>query len=875
MNKIMIRLIALLLCGVLLLGLISAVLADEEAGGENTVYISSTEDLLEFAENCRLDSYSQGLTVYLTADIDLADTGFSGIPIFSGTFVGGGKIISGMELTGEGSYQGLFRYLTETAAVSGLTVSGNAAPGGSRSYVGGIAGSNAGTITDCVFAGDVSGVGMVGGLVGVNEIGGTIENCRFEGNAHGDHFVGGIAGMNYGVIRSCTNEAEVNTTQVQNSVDLEDISVGSLTGTESSVTITDIGGIAGFNSGIIAECVNQGPVGYQYMGYNIGGIAGVNTGYVSECSNLSRVYGRKEVGGIVGQLEPYTTLVFSTDALQILQAQVEDLQNVISTVSVHMKENYDQLSALVAQLEQYVADLEEAVGHLSSIVGDPQIENLKDAAATVEAIARLVQTISDCLTGINATVSKLYSAIKDTGSDLESDLAAISAQVDLISSTLDNASEDLGGTVIDASDKDTEALTSSEVSGCINQGEVLGDLNVGGIVGAIAVENDLDPEEDIDILGDATLNYDAEIRSVITYCVNTAEVQGRKQRIGGIVGWMSLGLAKNCANIGTVTAASADYVGGVAGVSEGFIRGSDARCLLSGDAYVGGIAGSAEVVSDCVSLVQIVEGTEKLGSIIGYAEEREEICGNAYLIAGADLGGIDGISYSGVAESVELDAFLKMDLPEVFRTVTLRFSTDDNFVDVTVDLGDELTDELLPAIPAGADGSGYWDGLGELDRKHIYFDEEFTAVYDVAADVIQGDLVSNDRPVMLAVGQFASNQTMKVEELTVEDALAGWSFSFPQGGTVSALHLLLEEYPAEEVIVMLRNSQTGEWSQASFEQKGSYLVISTDDSNDAVCLMPAPADHTLLVVVIIAAGVLAVTCLVIVIVHKNRKKKAK
>ena len=870
MNKNVIRFIALLLCGVLLLGLVATVFASEE---ESVLTIGSAEEFLTFAENCRLDAYSIGLQVSLTADIDLTDTDFSGVPIFCGTFLGNGHTISGLNITDKGSYVGLFRYLTETATVSDLHVTGAITPSGSRSYAGGIAGSNAGTIHNCRFTGSLAGADCIGGIVGVNELTGVVDSCSSGGNIHGDHFVGGIAGENKGKIHSCANSAAVNTTEVQNSIDIEDISVDSITGAESSVTITDIGGIAGMNSGTVADCVNNGAVGYQYMGYNIGGIAGTNTGYVVRCTNYSRIYGRKEVGGIVGQLEPYATLIFSTDTVQILQAQVDDLSTLVSRATGNTKENFDNIKALVTKIENHVANIERAVEELEQLTSDPQIHSIEDAIETVETMANLITSIGENITGIDTTIEDLYAAIKDTTGTLESDLEAVSKQVDVISSTLDNASENLGGTVKDISDSDTEAQTDSEVADCVNYGEILGDLNVGGIVGAISIENDLDPEEDLDIFGAATLNYDAEVRSVITNCVNTAQVHGRKYQIGGIVGWMSLGLTKNSANSGTVTADGADHVGGIVGLSAGCVRSSSAKCQISGDTYVGGIAGLADTVSDCLSVIQITAGNEKLGGIIGCAEERDEVENNFYLVIGSDVGGIDGISYSGVAESAPLESL--HGLPESFLNVKLQFVIDDEVSEVTVPLGDSLTEDDIPTIPLRDGCIGVWDGLDEQNLEHIYFDAVFEVCYDSVITAIEGDLLSGDKAVLMAQGQFTSGENLMVEETSVENAVAAWKFDFPNGGVVEGLRLLRpEDWEADKLVLMVA-SDNGDDREVAFTEKGGYLVFSVSEGDNLVYLMEKEADYTLLYIIIIAACAVAVIITVIVIVRKARRKKRK
>lgn len=74
------------------------------ADGE-TVQISSAEDFAAFSKNCTLDSWSRGKTINLTADISLADTDVSPVPIFCGTFNGNGHTISGLDLDGGNSYR--------------------------------------------------------------------------------------------------------------------------------------------------------------------------------------------------------------------------------------------------------------------------------------------------------------------------------------------------------------------------------------------------------------------------------------------------------------------------------------------------------------------------------------------------------------------------------------------------------------------------------------------------------------------------------------------------------------------------------------------------------------------------------------------------
>ncbi len=179
--------LAFLLSAILLLPLLGAARASEDI-----ITIYTTDDLARLARSCQLDTWSQGKTVRLMNDIDLGKTdGFSPIPTFGGTFEGNGHTISGLELSQGTSYQGLFRFIQKDGIVQDLHVKGRVSAVGKRTCLGGLAGSNAGVITDCSFQGNVSGEEQVGGLVGVNEVGGSIFRSWTDGCVLGIKATGG------------------------------------------------------------------------------------------------------------------------------------------------------------------------------------------------------------------------------------------------------------------------------------------------------------------------------------------------------------------------------------------------------------------------------------------------------------------------------------------------------------------------------------------------------------------------------------------------------------------------------------------------------------------------------------------------------------
>ena len=210
-NKRSSRLLALALLLVLSLSLSLPALA---AGEDDIIYIHTAKDLCAFSDSCAYDAWSRGKTVLLTADISLRGVDFEPIASFSGTFNGGGHTISGLTLTESLSPAGLFLTLERGAFVHALKVEGQVAPGGTKEFVGGIAGRSYGTIEECSFFGVVKGESAVGGIVGRNEASGLVANCTVSGSVSANRYTGGIAGYNLGTLRACINSASVNAANV-------------------------------------------------------------------------------------------------------------------------------------------------------------------------------------------------------------------------------------------------------------------------------------------------------------------------------------------------------------------------------------------------------------------------------------------------------------------------------------------------------------------------------------------------------------------------------------------------------------------------------------------------------------------------------------
>ena len=171
-----------------------------ESNGSYTV--TSADGLMNVAE--LVNGGKSDINITLDKNIDL--TGKDWTPIgtdydnaYTGTFDGGGHTITGLTVTTNDQYAGLFGYLgkfgkfgtVKNVVMDGIQITCNHRLGSA----GGVAGfSRAVTIENCSVSGSVSGTVYVGGVVGA-QIGGSITGCSSSATVKGTVDVGGVAGQ--------------------------------------------------------------------------------------------------------------------------------------------------------------------------------------------------------------------------------------------------------------------------------------------------------------------------------------------------------------------------------------------------------------------------------------------------------------------------------------------------------------------------------------------------------------------------------------------------------------------------------------------------------------------------------------------------------
>lgn len=506
---------ALVLCAALLCAQLPAALA---AGSGDVISISTAKELSALAENCVSDEWSKGKTIVLEADINLTGLDFEPVPLMNGTFDGQGHSIIGLRFDGAGSTQGLFRAVLKDGAVKNLSVSGSLNATGNGEGIGGIAGVNYGTITDCRFEGSVSGVKAVGGIAGKNCEGGVISDCTAAGSVQAQHRVGGIAGRQSGRIADCANSGEV-------------------TGRK------DVGGIAGqmepyaawsFTGSGLANVQAQLAQLEAAMNDMLGGIGAslADARYLMQAA----IFVAGDTRDIINSL---FVMPIDTPADGLLPTEttpsewLERNSAAADAISANFQEMIEILYALSQSVsgETLIADMQNVLAQLMNVSG-AMAEMLYGIGSTADMLE--VDDVSERADRPHGVISgcRSYAAVTaDTNAGGIAGLIALDISFDR-EDRLDISSFVLGNGRYEV---------FARVTGCESYAEIsAGKVCAGGIAGR--------------------MDYGSVYR-----CIAAGTVSAADKYAGGIAGYSS-GTLRECAARANLSAGS--YIGGIAGLGQ-------------------------------------------------------------------------------------------------------------------------------------------------------------------------------------------------------------------------------------------------------------------------------------------------------------------
>ncbi len=837
----------------------------------NVIEISRVNELIEFANKCKYDSYSKDKIVKLTADIDVSGSDFKGISYFAGTFDGGSHIISGFNVDYKGSDFGFFRYIAESGFITNLNISGSINVTGSQENIGGIAGVNKGVINESSFSGKVNASTATGAIAGYNYENAKIVSCTSDADILATNQTGGIAGVNDGLISSCTSKSRVNTQELDTTLDIGGVDVGTLNLTQNVIDRNDMGGIAGESTGIISDCVNYGKIGFAHTGYNVGGIAGKQSGKVITCSNEGEIYGRKDVGGIVGQAEPDIESEYLNDRVDDVQSSIDIINSTLNNMSSSMNNASSDVKSYTENIiDQYKELLDKLQDKLNG--NNDNDEKIEDF---VDDISKDIEnsTVADDIHGVADTVDSEIRTIADS-------IERISAQIknigNTVTETMDVVTSD-DDYIEDISSADSAQNSDGVIAKSVNRGAVHGDINAGGIAGTMNVEYDVDPEYDLDITEATNVRLRSTVSDVVIYCINYGEVNSKKDCAGGIVGLQELGLVYGSEGYGTVKSETGNYAGGIAGNSASAITDSYSLCNVESEDYTGGICGKGYTMQNCISIPAILGDGEAKGSLAGIIESDGEVSTNIFV---NDIyGGIDDINYSGKADSASYEAVMAMEnIPDGFHRVTLVFKADGNVIDTkNIAYNANLGVSELPSIP---DKDGYYAQWPEnIVSKPILQNTVVEAEYHVWIESVAGDIASqNDKPLFIAEGKFYDDNKITLSKCDT-DNLSGdieYSYAWKMRGTdvkdkgTKTCHFYIKNTSGSSEVWYRDNADSG-WVKADAKEHGSYMTAEIPYEADFAVIHKESSN----MIYYICGGAAACIIVLAVIIIKKRKKRNK
>lgn len=512
----------------------------------------------------------------------------------------------------------------------------------SAGFAGGIAYivEETGVVKNCFNGGDIvladdATNGSVGGIVGSNY--GTIENCLNVGNVEaamsGSENVGGIAYSNRGTIKSVMN-------------------MGLVKGVES------VGGIAGTSAGTIVSSLSVAPVVSTGNYDGVGAVAGsVDTDELTEVYYDSQIAiyegdAHSAIGKSTTELtNPQTSLFADESAWTRVSGQYPVLSHFANEPHVQflLKPIVVADNALRTQVDSEIVLPSD--DNISWTLQEGDVFNIVGGKVEMTGSSSFAE---DVLTGTQGSyrrvlpISTLGNFLTGKGTEAEpyqiataADLAKLSSEVLKSNSSYKGcyfkfmADIDMAGSSFSPIAPESVAKFEGIVLG---NGKTIKSLNIEDTennyvglfarLGAAASLDGLTIDEASSIKGVSYVGAFAGLcEGTIENCHNLASVAATKGYVGGITGSAQVGSAlRNCVNDGAVSGAG--NVGGIVGSLEDVDLGAleNNGNVASTSSYTGGIVGYVNGYAKGVNWINRgnISGTSETGGLVGYAYKSYE-----------------------------------------------------------------------------------------------------------------------------------------------------------------------------------------------------------------------------------------------------------
>ncbi|MES2206387.1 MAG: GLUG motif-containing protein, partial [Pseudomonadota bacterium] len=532
---------------------------------------------------------------YATGNVTATSDASGGLVGINDNTISNSYATGSVNSTGGWSIGGLVGINSSTGLINlGSYATGSVSGNTSNSQrLGGLTGSNDGTIANSYATGNVSGYSSVGGLTGTQS--GTVNYAYATGNVTGNNTVGGLAGYNNGLINT-------------------GYSTGSITGS------TQTGGLVGNNAGTVSASYWDTTTSGQSS--SSGGTAKTTSQLLSQASysgwDFSTIWYSSDTNTRPILRSELSTTIKNAHQLQLINASLGSNYTLATNIDMSVLTNTNDVWAGASTGFVPIGNATTQFSGVFDGLGNI-ISGLKISRSSTNNVG-LFGYISNAtvknvgLTNVNIMGQGNVGGV--VGQGINNSTIADSYSTGLVSGNSANVGGvvGVGGSITNL----IRLFSSANVSGSSN--------NVGGVVGynryLLTSSYSTGTISSSGLYVGGLVGYN---QSTISNSYATGSVSGNDS-VGGLVGYMSAGSISSSYAAGVVSA-SGGNVGGLIGYNNGNISNSYATGNVIGTGNnVGGLAGQ--------NLASISQ-SYSTGSVSG----------------ATDIGGLVGLSSSGTVTS--------------------------------------------------------------------------------------------------------------------------------------------------------------------------------------------------------------------------------
>jgi hypothetical protein len=594
-------------------------------------------------------------------------------------------------------------------------------------------------------------------------------------------------------------------------------------------------------------------VGYNHVGYNVGGIVGrLHQGYIQNCTNKGTVYGRKDVAGIAGQMEPFLQVEYLNDTigeistqtdvfLNMLEKSQKDLSSYIDNAADLSRNLTDSLgnasdagnSALsstsdalyiynqelgniassgkemtdsISAATQTTEDVENVSDSVSNIISDSQtIGNLEVSADTESykaALSKFGSDVSGSVSNASGQVSDISGDVRDSLGDMNSSMSSAEGYLDELINTLDNGN----------------AAVNSDMTALINQAKYLKSL-MGNLrsdlfeyegFSTADVSDEEASTDEVDVgyepgLADTLYDTSSFQQGKITLCENRGTIEA-DTNVGGIVGQIATEYDFDPEDDVTLTGEESFNIEQTV---KAVVRDSRNYAYIKAKKdYVGGIVGKADfgAVISCESYGNVEStGGNYVGGIAGSAGYSIRSC--------YSMGTLSGKSYVGGIVGKGCDIFGSYSYND-FDTTGERVGS---IAGQVSDDGTLYGNYYVEGKPGGVDGIGYEGGATPISYDEMSKWENIPENFRVFTVVFKADDKVLDTVEVAYGGSIDESQMPEIPEKD------GYYSLWPDEGLDYITGNIVVEAEYNRWISSLKSDDTGTDGRTLLLVSGNFL----------------------------------------------------